>query len=80
MSYAFHGAGLLDQALDSSGFARWGESGPGQWVTIYANSGHSFMYVAGLRFDPSGRAEDGSRWHDSDRSTSGYTVRHPVGL
>jgi cell wall-associated NlpC family hydrolase len=80
MSYAFHGAGMLDQALDSTGFMSWGEAGKGQWVTTYANSGHSYMVVAGLRFDTSGRAEDGSRWHTDMRSAKGYTVRHPEGL
>ena len=80
MSYAFHGAGLLDTALDSSGFARWGQAGKGQWVTIYANAGHSHMYVAGLRFDTSGLDADGTRWHTSKRSPAGYTVRHPTGL
>jgi hypothetical protein len=49
-------------------------------VTNYANSGHSFMVIAGLRFDTSGRADDGSRWDTEMRSTSGYTVRHPAGL
>ena len=81
MSYALHGAGLLSQALDSSGFARWGDPGVGQWVTIYANGGHSFMEVAGLRFDTSGReGSHSSRWHTDRRSASGYTVRHPRGL
>jgi cell wall-associated NlpC family hydrolase len=80
MSYAFHGAGLLDTALDSTGFMSWGEPGKGQWVTTYANSGHSYMVVAGLRFDTSGRAEAGSRWHEDMRSARGYTVRHPEGL
>jgi len=80
MSYVMHAAGLIDQALDSTGFESYGEAGPGQWVTLYANSGHSFMLIAGLRFDTSGRADDGSRWHDSMRSSSGYTVRHPPGL
>jgi hypothetical protein len=80
MSYAFHGAGMLDQALDSTGFMSWGEPGKGQWVTTYANSGHSYMIVAGLRFDTSGRADDGSRWHTDMRSAAGYTVRHPAGL
>ena len=68
MSYAFHGAGMLDEALDSTGFMSWGEAGKGQWVTTYANSGHSYMVVAGLRFDTSGRADDGSRWHTDMRS------------
>ena len=80
MSYAFHGAGMLDQALDSTGFMSWGDAGKGQWVTTYANSGHSFMVVAGLRFDTSGRADAGSRWQTDMRSRKGYTVRHPPGL
>jgi hypothetical protein len=80
MSYALHGAGLLDTALDSSGFMGWGDPGEGQWVTNYANPGHSYMVIAGLRFDTSGRAEDNSRWDTEMRSPSGYTVRHPVGL
>jgi hypothetical protein len=80
MSYAFHGAGMLDQAMDSTGFMSWGEAGKGTWVTTYANSGHSYMVVAGLRFDTSGRSEDNSRWHTDMRSGSGYTVRHPTGL
>jgi hypothetical protein len=80
MSYALHGAGLLDEALDSTGFMSWGKAGKGAWVTTYANSAHSYMIVAGLRFDTSGRAEDDTRWHTEMRSSSGYTVRHPSGL
>jgi peptidoglycan hydrolase-like protein with peptidoglycan-binding domain len=80
VSYALHGAGLLDQALPSGDFMSWGDPGPGQWVTLYANSGHIYMIVAGLRFDTSGRDQDGSRWHSSSRSSSGYTVVHPPGL
>src|SRR5918992_3497062 len=80
MSYVYYKAGMLDQALDSTGFMSWGEAGKGAWVTTYANSGHSYMVVAGLRFDTSGRAEDGSRWHTDMRSARGYTVRHPEGL
>ena len=80
MSYAFHGAGMLETALDSSGFMSWGKPGKGRWVTTYAHGGHSYMMVAGLRFDTSGLSQDGTRWHTSKRSTSGYTVRHPAGL
>jgi cell wall-associated NlpC family hydrolase len=80
MSYVLHAAGLLDTALDSTGFMSWGEAGKGQWVTNYANSGHSYMVIAGLRFDTSGRADDGSRWDTEMRSASGYTIRHPEGL
>jgi peptidoglycan hydrolase-like protein with peptidoglycan-binding domain len=80
VSYALHGAGLLDSALTSGDFASWGDKGPGQWVTIYANSGHVYMIVAGLRFDTSGRSGTGSRWQTASRSSSGYTVVHPPGL
>jgi cell wall-associated NlpC family hydrolase len=81
VSYALHGAGLLKQSLDSTGFESWGSAGPGAWVTIYANGGHAYMVVAGLRFDTSGAsARGGSRWTDEDRSNAGFVVRHPVGL
>ena len=80
MSYAFHGAGMLDKALDSTGFESWGEAGKGTWVTIYAKSSHAFMVVAGLRFDTSGRANQGTRWQADMRSSAGYVVRHPEGL
>ena len=80
MSYALHGAGLLDTALDSTGFMSWGEPGRGEWVTTYAHGGHSYMVVAGLRFDTSARKVTGNRWSDQMRSPRGYTIRHPEGL
>jgi peptidoglycan hydrolase-like protein with peptidoglycan-binding domain len=80
VSFALHGAGLLEQALPSGGFVDWGDPGPGQWVTIYAHSGHMYMVVAGLRFDTSGRTKNNTRWQTEMRSTARYTVRHPPGL
>jgi hypothetical protein len=80
VSYALHGAGLLDSALTSGGFMSWGEPGEGRWVTIYANPGHVYMVVNGRRFDTTGRDESGSRWQARSRSSAGYTVRHPPGL
>jgi cell wall-associated NlpC family hydrolase len=80
MSYAFHGAGMLGTAMDSTGFMSWGDRGKGQWVTIYAMGSHAFMVVAGLRFDTSGRASQGTRWQADMRSSAGYVVRHPAGL
>jgi len=81
VSYTLYKAGLLKASMPSGGFEDWGDAGPGQWVTIYANSGHMYMVVAGLRFDTSGMKSDGgSRWHASSRPTKGYTVRHPKGL
>jgi cell wall-associated NlpC family hydrolase len=81
VSYALAAAGLLDSPLVSGAFAKWGSPGPGRWITIYANAGHVFMYVAGLRFDTSGRdGPFGSRWQTAPRSLAGFTVRHPTGL
>ena len=80
VSYALHGAGLLAGALDSSGLARWGDSGPGAWITVYGRSDHAFIVIAGLRFDTSGPGEDGPRWRTEPRSTSRYAARHPSGL
>jgi cell wall-associated NlpC family hydrolase len=81
VSYALAAAGLLDTPLVSGQFAKWGAPGPGKWVTIYANDGHVFMYVAGLRFDTSGRdGPFGSRWQNAPRSLAGFEVRHPAGL
>jgi peptidoglycan hydrolase-like protein with peptidoglycan-binding domain len=80
VSYALRGAGLVDSPMPSGGFTTWGERGAGRWVTVYANGGHMYMVVAGLRFDTSGRAQAGSRWQTDMRSTRGYAVRHPAGL
>jgi peptidoglycan hydrolase-like protein with peptidoglycan-binding domain len=80
VSYALWGAKLLKAPLVSGDFPNWGDSGPGHWVSIYGNSGHVFMVVAGLRFDTSGAKQDGTRWHATSRPTQGYVVRHPSGL
>jgi peptidoglycan hydrolase-like protein with peptidoglycan-binding domain len=80
VSYALHGAALLAAPLDSTGFMRWGERGRGEWVSIYANPGHAYMVVAGLRFDTSSNKVSGSRWTETMRSSRGYRVRHPEGL
>jgi cell wall-associated NlpC family hydrolase len=80
VSFALAGAGLLDRPLTSGGLMRYGKPGPGRWITIYANAGHTFMVVAGLRFDTSG-AQGGTRWQPPDgRSYAGFTARHPPGL
>jgi cell wall-associated NlpC family hydrolase len=82
VSYALHGGGFLDQPEDSTGLESFGAAGRGQWITVYANSGHAFAIIAGLRFDTSGdnQGETGPRWHTDTRSLSGYTVRHPDGF
>jgi cell wall-associated NlpC family hydrolase len=80
VSFALAGAGLMTSPLTSGAFMHWGDPGPGRWITIYANSGHVFMVVAGLRFDTSG-ANGGTRWQSAKaRSYAGFAVRHPPGL
>jgi cell wall-associated NlpC family hydrolase len=80
VSFALAGAGLLDRPLTSGLFMNYGEPGRGRWITIYANSGHIFMVVAGLRFDTSGQGRAGTRWQEEARSTAGFAVRHIPGL
>jgi len=80
VSFALASAGLLNRPLTSGLFAAWGTPGPGEWITIYANDGHVFMLVAGLRFDTSGQGRAGTRWQEAPRPTGGFAVRHIVGL
>lgn len=80
VSFALAGAGLLRAPMTSGGFVDWGASGPGEWITIYANAGHIFMIVAGLRFDTSGQGRAGTRWQQEPRSTDGFAVRSVPGL
>jgi hypothetical protein len=79
VSFALAAAGLLNQPLDSTRFMTYGAPGKGKWITIYANAGHAWMTVAGLRFDTGGLTT-GSRWQASMRSTSGFVARHPPGF
>jgi peptidoglycan hydrolase-like protein with peptidoglycan-binding domain len=80
VSHALHGANMVTRPLDSTDFESWGSSGRGQWITVYANSGHAYLVVAGLRFDTSGSGESGPRWRTTTASTSGYVARHPAGF
>jgi peptidoglycan hydrolase-like protein with peptidoglycan-binding domain len=81
VSYALHGAGLLSSPMDSTELESYGSPGAGKWISIWANSGHVYMYVAGLRFDTSAQSETGgSRWTSQGRSNSGFVERHPSGL
>lgn len=80
VSYALHGGGLLDAPLDSGELMSYGDPGPGRWITIYAHGSHTYMVVRGRRFDTTGASTTGSRWQWEQRSSAGYTVRHPPGL
>jgi cell wall-associated NlpC family hydrolase len=79
VSYALAAAGLVSSPMTSGALMSWGESGPGKWITVYANGGHTFMIVAGWRFDTSNLGS-GTRWTRAMRSTAGFVARHPPGL
>jgi hypothetical protein len=85
VSYVLHAAGILRSPMASGPLMRWGSAGIGSWITVYANSGHAWMTVAGLRFDTSAVGESlnqgsGPRWRASMRSGTGYTARFYPGL
>jgi len=80
VSYALNGAGLLSSPLDSTGLTTWGEPGEGNWITVYGNSGHVYVVIAGLRWDTSGTGGTGPKWHSDLRDNGGFIPRHPSGL
>ena len=81
VSYALYKAGLVQSSMPSGGFMNWEQAGEGDWVTVFANEGHMYMVVAGLRFDTSGRKGTGaSRWQAEMRDPDAYKVRHVEGL
>jgi hypothetical protein len=85
VSYALYGGRFLRSPLPSGPMMRWGSPGPGQWITVYANGGHAYVVVAGLRFDTSLRDSDapgprtGPRWSRSLRESGAFLARHPRG-
>ncbi|HVX31524.1 MAG TPA: hypothetical protein VHA80_00160 [Solirubrobacterales bacterium] len=81
VSFALFGGGLIPEPLTSGALEGWGAPGPGKWITVYANAGHTFMEIAGLRWDTVGDARGtGPRWHLAPASTEGFVARHPPGL
>jgi hypothetical protein len=79
LSFAFIHAGLLDKPI-ANGWRLMGEAGPGRWITVYTNTGHVWMKVAGLRYDTSALRLAGSRWTDQARNEAGFRQRHLPGL
>jgi cell wall-associated NlpC family hydrolase len=80
VSFVLAAAGLLSVSETSGQLMSFGQPGPGKWVTIYANGGHVFLEVAGIRFDTGAQSVTGSRWAPTGRSTAGFVARHPAGL
>ena len=81
VSFALHGGKFLESPLPSGSFESWEEEGEGRWITVYANPGHAYAVIAGVRLDTSGDegGETGPRWHTDLRDNIGYVARHPAG-
>jgi cell wall-associated NlpC family hydrolase len=81
VSFVFAAAGLLNTTVTSGQLMSWGLPGRGKWITVFAAAGHTFMYVAGLRFDTVALAQSGSRWSNRPATEGGgFVARHPLGL
>jgi hypothetical protein len=91
VSYVLYRAGLHDENAQVSGdLESWGQPNPGQWITVYANSDHTFIVIAGLAFDtadfggPNIPAGSGPRWRQDPlgnlQDGATYVARHPAGL
>ena len=76
VSYVLHAAGLLKApAALGRARAKLGHAGIGQWITVYANRGHAYAVIAGLRWDTSAVGEpinngSGPRWRSTARTPS----------
>jgi hypothetical protein len=95
-SYILHAAGLLGlYAEDSTELETFGQPGPGPWITVYANSGHVFIAVAGIVMNTAWYApanptspDSGPRWQPASTIPAqyagdqygGFVQRHPQGL
>lgn len=81
VSYALAAGGLLSAPETSGELESWGVPGPGKYITVYANAGHTYMYVDGILFDTAGRSGPyASRWQAGGTDNTGYVVRHYPGL
>jgi hypothetical protein len=87
VEHLLYGGGLLPVTYGgaSSELESFGQPGAGNWVTVYADADHVFVYVAGLRWDThnaAGRADGstGIGWHPLIRGSDGFLARHPQGL
>jgi hypothetical protein len=81
VSYVLHSIGRMYTPTPSDELRHYGESGPGKWITVYASQGHSFIVVAGLRFDTGyGSSDRGPQWLTRSRPADNFVMRHPGGL
>jgi hypothetical protein len=92
-SFVLHAAGLFgDWPQDSTQLESYGQSGPGRWITVYANPIHAFIAVAGIVMDTAWYApvqptdpNSGPRWQPASiigpqYRPGSFIQRHPPGL
>jgi cell wall-associated NlpC family hydrolase len=81
VSYALAAGGLLSAPETSGELESWGAAGPGRYITVLANAGHTYMYVAGMLYDTAGRSGVyASRWQVGSVDNTGFVARHWPGL
>jgi 3D (Asp-Asp-Asp) domain-containing protein len=90
-SFVLYMAGLLSaNAETSTELESYGLPGPGRWITVYTNSAHVWIVVAGIALDTAEYggapvpAGSGPRWRADPTANlqdgTSYLVRHPPGL
>jgi cell wall-associated NlpC family hydrolase len=85
VSFALFGGRFLRSPLPSGALMRWGQAGPGTWITVYTSPSHAYVVIAGLRFDTSMHDSDapgprtGPRWSRTLRKSNAFVARHPRG-
>lgn len=88
-SLVLYAAGLLGPTpLDSTELESYGQPGPGRWITVYANSAHAWIVIAGIALDTADYggapvpAGSGPRWRAGPLANLGdgtsYVARHPA--
>jgi hypothetical protein len=81
LSYALAAGGLLSAPLTSGELEHWGAPGPGRYITVLANAGHTYMYVDGIMYNTAGRSGVyASRWQAAVLDNAGFVARHWPGL
>lgn len=85
VSRVLYVGGLIDHVEASPGLMSWGQSGEGEWLTVYSNSGHVFIEIRtpeGWRTWQTSSSNPGSRPGFTDQRTDkgSFTARHWKGL
>jgi hypothetical protein len=87
VSFVLQHAGFNIPTMTSTQLMTWGDPGPGQEVTIYTNTWHTFLKIGNRYFGTSGfghpAAGGGPAWFVVDPSPSYlalFVARHPPGL